>query len=130
MFRENTGSEVFLKWTGGERNALKQLQARLKVEEDAFKSGTYMPNHANVDLTAEPTSMSAALRFGCLSVRRFYYAVHDKFEEVQDQMAFKIPSGNHITSQLIWREYFYTMSVRNPNYGQVIDLKIMQTRLF
>lgn len=24
-----------------------------------------------------------------------------------------------ILGQLIWREYFYTMSVQNPNYGQM-----------
>lgn len=63
--------------------------------------------------------MSAYLRFGCLSARKFYYAVHDKFSEVQHELAFKIPSGNHITSQLIWREYFYSMSVNNPYYGQM-----------
>lgn len=25
----------------------------------------------------------------------------------------------NILGQLIWREYFYTMSVNNPNYGQM-----------
>lgn len=26
-----------------------------------------------------------------------------------------------VTGQLIWREYFYTMSVNNPNYGQIVE---------
>jgi cryptochrome len=61
----------------------------LKVEENVFKTGSYLPNHANVDLLGPPTSLSAALRFGCLSVRKVYYAVHNKFKEVPDQMILK-----------------------------------------
>lgn len=121
IFPLNLGSEVFHKWKGGESRALVQLDYRLKVEEEAFKNGTYLPNHASIDLLGASSSMSAALRFGCLSVRKFYYSVHDKFKEVQDKMSFKIPSGNHITSQLIWREYFYVMSVENENFGQMKD---------
>lgn len=74
---------------------------------------------ANPDLLTVSTSMSAALRFGYLSVRRFYYAIHDLFNEVQEKMPNKFPSGHHITGQLIWREYFYTMSVKNLNYAQM-----------
>lgn len=93
----------------------------MKIEEEAFKNGTYLPNQANVNLLDPPTSLSAAIRFGCLSVRLFYASIHDKFKEVQDKMIFKAPTGNHITSQLIWREYFYTMSVNNPRFGQMKD---------
>lgn len=114
-------SEVFLNWQGGEKAALEHLKMRLEVEQEAFSKGTYLPNHANVDLLSPPTSMSTALRYGCLSVRRFFYAIHDKFNEIQKQLPYKLPSGHHITGQLIWREYFYTMSVQNPNYGQMKD---------
>lgn len=89
------------------------------MEQKAFAEGTYLPNQANVDLLAPPTSMSAALRFGCLSVRKFYYEIHDKFKEIQEKLHYELPGGHHITGQLIWREYFYTMSVQNPNYGQM-----------
>lgn len=61
--------------------------------------------------------MSAALRFGCLSVRMFYWCVHDLFARVQANNQLKHPGGHHITGQLIWREYFYTMSVHNPHYA-------------
>ena len=118
---ENCGADSFFKFKGGERHALDQLKVRLSVEQEAFAKGTYLPNQANVDLLNPPTSMSAALRFGCLSVRKFYYAIHDKFNEVQETMLYKFPGGHHITGQLIWREYFYTMSVQNPNYGQMKD---------
>lgn len=100
---------------------MQQLNLRLAVEQEAFVGGTYLPNQANIDLLAPSTSMSAALRFGCLSVRKFYYAIHDKFNEIQAKMPYKIPGGHHITGQLIWREYFYTMSVKNLNYGQMKD---------
>ena len=91
----------------------------MKIEEDAFTKGTYLPNQANVELLNPPTALSGALRFGCLSVRKFYYAIHDKFNEVQEKAIYKAPLGHHITGQLIWREYFYTMSVDNPNYAQM-----------
>lgn len=121
VFREFNESETHLKWEGGERKALEQLKMRLKVEEEAFSNGEYLPNQANVDLLGPPTSMSAALRFGCLSVRKFYYAIHDKFSEVQEKSANDLipPGGHHITGQLIWREYFYTMSVKNLNFAQI-----------
>lgn len=121
IFHENTGSERFLQWRGGETNALEQLKTRLQVEQDAFTSGIYLPNQANTDILSQSTSMSAALRFGCLSVRKFYYSLHDRFNEVQEIMVHKLPGGHHITGQMIWREFFYVMSVGNPNYGQMKD---------
>lgn len=66
--------------------------------------------------------MSAHLRFGCLSVRKFYWDVHDLFQNVQLQaegMGMQMSGGAHITGQLIWREYFYTMSVNNPYYDRM-----------
>lgn len=119
IFEEACGTESYHHLKGGETNALNQLKRRLVVEQEAFASGTYLPNQANVDLLSPTTSMSAALRFGCLSVRKFYYAIHDKFSEVQEKFSYQVPGGHHITGQLIWREYFYTMSVLNPNYGQM-----------
>lgn len=106
-------------YRGGEQGALEQLSARLKVEEQAFLSGTYLPNQANVDLLSAPMSLSPALRFGCLSVRKFYYAIHDKLAEVRSNSTTFLPSGHFVTGQLIWREYFYTMSVENINYAQM-----------
>lgn len=118
IFPENSNCSVHLKWKGGERRALDQLKVRLEVEKRAFERGTYLPNQANIDLIGPPTSMSAALRFGCLSVRKFYYEIHDRVREVQKSMPF-FPGGNHITGPLIWREYFYTMSVNNQHFGQM-----------
>ena len=111
---------AYYRWIGGETQALKQLEDRLKVEEDAFRNGYYLPNQVNPDFLDNPTSMSPHLRFGCLSVRRFYWSVHDLYKMVHEDSFFKnYPIGSHITGQLIWREYFYTMSVENIYYAQM-----------
>ena len=87
---------------------------RLEVEEEAFTKGTYLPNQGgalinfisilkiilflvNSNLINNSTSVSAALRFGCLSVRKFYYAIHDLFNEVQEKIPHKFPGGHHLT---------------------------------
>lgn len=110
---------AFQKWIGGETEALKLLQKRLKIERNAFEEGYYLPNQAVPNLLTPPTSMSPALRFGCLSTRKFYWDIHDLFLNVQKKNAVKSAIGPHITGQLIWREYFYTMSVRNPFYAEM-----------
>lgn len=124
IFRENNNTVAYLQWRGGESQALENLAIRLKAEEEAFKRGSYLPNQACPDLVGPPSSLSPHLRFGCLSVRRFYYAVHDLFNKVRTPSSssrFHCESNPHITGQLIWREYFYTMSVQNPNYDQMQD---------
>ncbi|XP_039961054.1 cryptochrome-1 [Bactrocera tryoni] len=122
IFPDNISYVAKVKWRGGEQQALLHLAERLKVEERAFKNGYYLPNQANPNILESPKSMSAHLRFGCLSVRRFYWSVHDLFKHVQIEAFYHrihMAGGEHITGQLIWREYFYTMSVNNPYYDRM-----------
>jgi cryptochrome len=70
------------KWLGGESRALELLQGRLRLEENAFKGGFLMPNQYRPDLLGPPLTLSPHLRFGCLSVRQFFWAIHDIFREV------------------------------------------------
>lgn len=114
--RPKLTAERMIRWIGGETMALKNLDKRMKVEEEAFRKGFYLPNQANPDLVGPPTSQSAALRFGCLSVRKFYWTVHDLYNEIHEGY---LKSNNNITGQLIWREYFYTMSVDNIFYAEM-----------
>lgn len=116
VFPETPIGERMVRWIGGETRALQHLRDRLSVEESAFREGYFLPNQARPDLLGPPTSQSAALRFGCLSVRRFYWNLHDLFNTVHDG---KPPSNHNITGQLIWREYFYTMSVNNEYYAEM-----------
>ena len=41
-----------------------------------------MPNQYLPDLCAPPKSLSAHLKFGCLSVSRFYLSIQDTYLEV------------------------------------------------
>jgi len=47
---------------------------------------------------------------------RFYWKIRDLFDEINKGSP---PAWIHITGQLIWREYFYTMGRENPNFGQI-----------
>uniref|UniRef100_T1PEJ3 Cryptochrome-1 n=1 Tax=Musca domestica TaxID=7370 RepID=T1PEJ3_MUSDO len=122
IFPEKLSYLAKTKWIGGETQALLHLRERLNVEENAFRCGRYLPNQASPNILESPKSMSAHLRFGCLSVRKFYWDVHDLFRTVQLQaegFGMQMFGGAHITGQLIWREYFYTMSVNNPYYDRM-----------
>lgn len=130
IFCEHPDAKIYLKWKGGETEALKSLTLRLNVEKQAFENGTYLPNQANPNLLGSSTSMSAALRLGCLSVRLFYHSIHNSFKQIQEKMIYKFPGGHHITGQLIWREYFYTMSVKNPFYARMKNNPVCRTTDF
>ncbi|XP_059474948.1 cryptochrome-1 [Neocloeon triangulifer] len=105
-----------VRWVGGETRALQHLKERLLQEENAFRSGVILPNQSRPDLLGPPTSQSAALRYGCLSVRRFFWNLHDIFNAVHQG---RPPAGHNITGQLLWREFFYTMCVENEFYGEM-----------
>lgn len=45
--------------------------------------------------------------------------MHDLFNTIQKDAIIRSPCGPHITTQLIWREYFYTMSVGNPYFAEM-----------
>ncbi|CAL8074616.1 unnamed protein product [Orchesella dallaii] len=99
---------------GGETEGIILLEKRLAIEKQAFEQGLMLPNHTNPDFI-NGASLSPHLRFGCVSVRSFYWAVQDLFSA--------IVGGNTtcetITGQLFWREYFYVMSVPNPSFDKM-----------
>ncbi|MPC19637.1 Cryptochrome-1 [Portunus trituberculatus] len=103
-------------YIGGEKVALAHLQERLIVEENAFRDGYILPNQVNPDLLGPPMSMSAALRFGCLSVRKFYWDMQETYQKINRG---EPPASHSLTAQLIWREFFYCMSANNPKEGWI-----------
>ncbi|XP_064121732.1 cryptochrome-1-like [Macrobrachium nipponense] len=103
-------------YVGGETAALKHLEERLRVEEDAFRDGYILPNQVNPDILGPPMSMSAALRFGCLSVRKFFWEVQEVYFKLHKGLP---PPSHSLTAQLIWREFFYCMSAKNPKYDKM-----------
>ncbi|PIK55338.1 putative cryptochrome-1, partial [Apostichopus japonicus] len=102
------------RWTGGETRALDLYEMRLKYEHEGFKSDIVMINQFNPKLLDPPLSLSPYLRFGALSIRKFYWGIQEIYEEVKCTSA-----QNHVTAQLIWREYFYTMSVNNTYFDKM-----------
>ncbi|XP_074599491.1 circadian regulator cryptochrome [Brevipalpus obovatus] len=103
-------------WFGGETKAKKYLADRLECEREAFEVGDYLPTQMEPNILEQPKSLSPALRHGCLSVREFYWAVNDLYDSL-----YQDSTKPRIVGQLIWREFFYTMSVNNLKYGQMVD---------
>lgn len=59
------------RWYGGETRALQQLSKRLDFEKKSFYGEFYILKQINPDLLSPPYSLSAALRYGCLSIRMY-----------------------------------------------------------
>ena len=66
-------------YKGGEKHALQNLASRLRVEAAAFRVGSYLPNRRDPDILCPPKSLSPDLRFGSLSVRKFYWDVMNTY---------------------------------------------------
>ena len=112
---EREGQEEKI-YKGGERLALKYFHRRIKWEKESFLNGSFLPNRREPDILNPPKSLSPDLKFGCISVKKFYWAVMDAWDEVNEND----PPGSYtIVSQLIWREFFYAMSANNPFYGEM-----------
>ena len=120
--REEGQLEHDKKYIGGESQALEHYAKRLAVELEAFKKHKFLPNRINPDILCPPRSLSPDLKFGCLSVRKFYWGVMDAFE-ISRQGTSK-PFNPQIVVQLLWREFFYTMSVDNIYYNEMERNKI------
>ena len=75
-------------FTGGETKALGYFGTRIEHEKEAFREGTFMPNRKDPDIFNPPKSLSPDLKFGCLSVRKFYWAAMDAWEEVRLKLHF------------------------------------------
>ena len=112
------GQEHAKKYVGGETEALEHLAKRLALESSAFMKNSFLPNRIDPDILCPPRSLSPDLKFGCLSIRKFYWAVMDTFEKSRASNPGK-PFNPQIVVQLLWREFFYTMSVNNIYYGEM-----------
>ncbi len=104
-------------YIGGESQALEHLKRRLEIEADAFMNGSFLPNRRNPELLCPPKSLSPDLKFGSLSIRYFYWGVMNAYKESQKNT--DKPFNPQIVVQLLWREFFYVMSVNNQFYGEM-----------
>jgi len=67
---------------GGETKALELFKKRLDYEKESFKQGKINPNLSKPVLFTKEVSLSPYLRFGCLSVRKFYWDIRRIFLKV------------------------------------------------
>jgi len=122
--RDGEFSKVYI---GGEREAVKHYEARLAHERKAFQQGSFLPNRRDPDILCPPKSLSPDIKFGTISVRTFYWGIMDAYVESKKSMASEgnpVKAPPIIVIQLYWREFFFTMSVNNPNYAQMANNKI------
>ena len=102
---------------------------------------SFLPNRRNPELLCPPKSLSPDLKFGSLSIRKFYWGEEKQKHSLQTSQSFlhvalfnisgvmdafkksqegtSKPHNPQIVIQLLWREFFYTMSVNNPYYGEM-----------
>ena len=79
---DENGTSCSKVYIGGEKRALENLTSRLFVESAAFRVNSYLPNRRDPDILCPPKSLSPDLRFGTLSVRKFYWSVMDTYNAV------------------------------------------------
>eukprot|EP00090_Calanus_glacialis_P015078 TRINITY_DN23945_c0_g1_i1.p1 TRINITY_DN23945_c0_g1~~TRINITY_DN23945_c0_g1_i1.p1 ORF type:complete len:557 (-),score=96.24 TRINITY_DN23945_c0_g1_i1:131-1714(-) len=100
-------------YAGGEQRALKYFDSRMREErKSSFSRKFSKPNLAKCS-----KSLSPYIKFGCLSVNKFYWALQDGWSQFNKEAS---PGGSYsIISHLIWREFYYAMSANNPFYGEM-----------
>lgn len=114
-FPEQVGSCIYV---GGETKALELLKKRIEYEIDSFKRGQINPNLTKPVIFTKEISLSPFLRFGCLSVRKFYWDITKAFQKHfhgPDKEKFGLKAAD----QLFWREYFYQLSYKNENFAKL-----------
>lgn len=75
---------------GGETKALELCKNRLDYETVAFKAGISNPNLKKPVIFTTEVSLSPYFRFGCLSIRKFYWDIKNCYEKVTNCKAFKL----------------------------------------
>uniref|UniRef100_A0ACD5Z0H6 Uncharacterized protein n=1 Tax=Avena sativa TaxID=4498 RepID=A0ACD5Z0H6_AVESA len=104
---------------GGETEALKRMRESLQDKEwvDKFEKRKGDPS---AFLKPATTVLSPYLKFGCLSSRYFYHCIQDVYRS--SKMHTKPPVS--LTGQLLWRDFFYTVSFGTPNFDHMKGNKI------
>ncbi|KAK4054503.1 hypothetical protein OIV83_000997 [Microbotryomycetes sp. JL201] len=99
---------------GGETRALKRFSDYMKDEKwvAAFKKPQTSPAQFDPPAT---TQLSAHLKFGTLSCRKFYYALKD----IERKQKNHSQPPESLVGQLIWREFYHANQFAYPNYTRI-----------
>ncbi|KAL6604550.1 hypothetical protein ACP70R_042977 [Stipagrostis hirtigluma subsp. patula] len=99
---------------GGETEALRRMKESLQNKEWVAKFEK-PKGDPSAFLKPATTVLSPYLKFGCLSSRYFYRCIQDVYRSVKNHT--KPPVS--LTGQLLWRDFFYTVSFGTPNFDRM-----------
>ncbi|XP_072740903.1 cryptochrome-2-like [Ciconia boyciana] len=100
-------------YPGGETAALARLDA--VMERTAWVCGFKKPETEPNSLSPSTTVLSPYLKFGCLSVRTFWWRLDEVYQGREHS---RPPVSLH--GQLLWREFFYTAGAGIPNFDRMV----------
>lgn len=100
---------------GGETEAINRLNASLS--KPSWICQFAKPNTEPNSIKPSTTVLSPYLKFGCLSARKFYYALKEIYAKHGGNGTTKPPVS--LEGQLLWREFFYANAATIPNYSQM-----------
>jgi cryptochrome len=86
---------------GGETQALELFKRRLEYEKEALKRGEINPNLNKPVLFTKEISLSPYLRFGCLSVRKFYWDLNKAYLKVIQFVFFSVFFKNCLNDEIL-----------------------------
>ncbi|KAM6044794.1 cryptochrome-2-like isoform 2-T2 [Theristicus caerulescens] len=81
----------------------------------AWVCGFKKPETEPTSLSPSTTVLSPYLKFGCLSVRTFWWRLDEVYQGREHSQP---PVSLH--GQLLWREFFYTAGASIPNFNRMI----------
>ena len=113
-------STLTVKYPGGETAALQRLEHY--ICKDVWIRQFEKPNTAPNSLEPSTTVLSPYLKFGCLSVRRFYHALLGVYAKGAHA---KPPVS--LEGQLLWREFFYLCGYAVDNFDHMKDNRICRS---
>ncbi|XP_029901293.1 cryptochrome-2-like isoform X2 [Myripristis murdjan] len=104
-------------WKGGETEALERLN--LHVNKKEWLANFERLRTGADSLMASQTGLSPYLRFGCLSCRVLYFRLRALYMEVKHFVRKNHTPPLSLYSQLMWREFFYTVATNNPAFDRM-----------
>ncbi|XP_010281210.1 PREDICTED: cryptochrome-2-like [Phaethon lepturus] len=99
-------------YPGGETAALARLDTLM--ERTAWVCNFKKPETEPTSLSPSTTVLSPYLKFGCLSVRTFWWRLDEIYQGREHSQP---PVSLH--GQLLWREFFYTAGASIPNFDRM-----------
>uniref|UniRef100_J3LAQ9 Cryptochrome/DNA photolyase FAD-binding domain-containing protein n=1 Tax=Oryza brachyantha TaxID=4533 RepID=J3LAQ9_ORYBR len=99
---------------GGETEALKRMRESLHDKEWVAKFEK-PKGDPSAFLKPATTVLSPYLKFGCLSSRYFYHCIQDIYRSTKKHTNPPVS----LIGQLLWRDFFYTVSFGTPNFDRM-----------